>query len=269
MHVAREGEQQHLQVRSDRIVLVENAIGVQARVDEDELDRKLEKFLEGVIVLPHDLGRREIDPQQVPQRLNVSLGRGRCCICIMPPCGCFSALVAGTPWANSGNGSSKMAVGCPRRTTSMKLFICSWPNDEGCTANNASYVSVIGALGLTCTTSYCFFNSSISGSSGVGRNDLLIEAAEKLGIGRQNADPLPLLLADGADRPGQLVFDRDAAVDERNHDLVQARRAGQAQKDFLFGDSALRSREYWPARNAELLLRPIGVLAQAARCRGC
>ena len=49
------------------------------------------------------------------------------------------------------------------------------------------------------------------------------EAAEELDIGLQHAQLLALLLGDRANRSHQLVFDRNALVDERNHDAVQAR----------------------------------------------
>ena len=50
---------------------------------------------------------------------------------------------------------------------------------------------------------------------------------------------LALLAGDGADRADQLVFDRDAAVDERDHDLVEARAEGDAEEDFLAAADAV------------------------------
>ena len=76
-------------------------------------------------------------------------------------------LVAGTPPPNTGAGSSKMAVGWPFCTAATKLSISCGPSDEGCTANSTSNFSVIGLVGSTLTTSYCFFNSSMIGQPGV------------------------------------------------------------------------------------------------------
>ena len=78
----------------------------------------------------------------------------------MPPGGRFGMIVPGT-LLKYGKGSSKIAVGWPFSTAVTKLFISSGPSDEGCTAKSTSYFSVIGCAGLTCTTSYCFCNSSM------------------------------------------------------------------------------------------------------------
>ncbi len=68
----------------------------------------------------------------------------------------------------AGKGSSKIAVGWPFSTAATKLSISAGPNDDGCTASNTSYFSVIGLVGSTFTTSYCLSSSSMIGQSGLG-----------------------------------------------------------------------------------------------------
>ncbi len=72
---------------------------------------------------------------------------GCCCCCpppiiiiigFMPPGGLRGALVAGTSGLKIGNGSSKISVGWPLLMAPTKLFICSGPRDEGCTASSTS-----------------------------------------------------------------------------------------------------------------------------------
>ena len=74
--------------------------------------------------------------------------------------------VPGTPCIITGSGSSKIATGWPACTAATKWPICSGPSDEGCTASSTSKVSMIGVEASTCTTSYCFSNSSTSACRG-------------------------------------------------------------------------------------------------------
>ncbi len=99
-------------------------------------------FRIGIVLLPDDLVGGEIDAQQVPELADVALGRGRCWPIIimgfMPPGGCRGMLVGVTSLTRAGQGSSKMAVGCPLRTAARKLAMSSGASVEGCTASSTS-----------------------------------------------------------------------------------------------------------------------------------
>ena len=97
---------------------------------------------------------------------------------LLPPGGCLGACVPGTSGRCQGNGSSKIAVGWPLFTAATKLSICSGAQRRGCTASSTSYFSVIGLVGSTCTTSYCFFNSSMISSLRAGVMVCMSNAAD-------------------------------------------------------------------------------------------
>src|SRR6266404_5121898 len=74
---------------------------------------------------------------------------------IPPPGGRFGCAVPTTsPPGGNGNGSSKIAVGCPLFTAATKFVIASGDSEEGCTASSTSYLSLIGFDASTSTTSY-------------------------------------------------------------------------------------------------------------------
>ena len=139
-------------------------------------------------------------------------------------CGRLGAVVPGT-FGSIGNGSSKMAVGWPLPTAAMKLSICSGPSDDGCTASSTSYFSVIGCVGID-LHHVVLLLQLVDDRLARAWGDIVCRSKPPKSWASVVSTPnrLALLLADGADRADQLVFDRDAAVDERHHDLVQARR---------------------------------------------
>ena len=78
---------------------------------------------------------------------------------LLPPGGTRGWLVAATRGSRIGKGSSKMAVGTPRRMAAMRLSSWLCGSDDGCTTSRASYSSVIGDAALTWAVSYCLFSS--------------------------------------------------------------------------------------------------------------
>ena len=145
---------------------------------------------------------------------------------------------------STGNGSRKSSVGPPFLTYSVRLSICFWVSDDGWATSRTSRSAAIGASAETELTSYCFFSSVTIDHSGFWPNDPHVEAAHQLGVGVQDADLLPAAPRDDADRAGQLVLDRQAAVEERDDHLLEARGERDAQED-------LGRRSAWPGRSVK------------------
>ena len=184
----------------------------------------------------------------------------------MPPGGRRGMLVPGTLPASTGKGSSKIAVGWPFSTAATKLSISSGPSDEGCTANSTSYFSVIGLAGLTCTTSYCFSNSSMIGQLPPAPGFIGFMRAEELGVGGKHAHPLPLFLAHGAQRADQFVFDGNAAVDERQDHFFQPAGHRHAQEDIVERQYAVLLGGHASRLDAESFLGQTRPRRLTARC---
>ena len=101
----------------------------------------------------------------------------------------------------------------------------------------------IGESGETELTSYCFLSSVTIDHSGVWLKRPHVEAAHQLGVGAQDADLLAAALRDDADRPRQLVLDRQAAVEERDHHFLEARGERHAQEDLRLTSACPGRRE--------------------------
>ena len=79
------------------------------------------------------------------------------------------------------------------------------------------------------------------------------EAAHHLGVGLHDAQLLPLVASHRRDRADQLIFDRHAQLERRQHDFLQAARKRHAHDEFFFFERAAGLRRDLLPLNAEPL----------------
>ena len=152
---------------------------------------------------------------------------------IMPPGGCFGWPVPTTlpNELSHGNGSSKIAVGWPDFTACDEVL--HRLGRERRRLHGQQHVELLGDRLRRIDFDHVVLLLELGDDLRFLGRALHREAAEELGVGLEHAERLALLAGDGADRADQLVLDRNAAVDERDHDLVEAGAEGDAEEDFL------------------------------------
>ena len=103
----------------------------------------------------------------------------------------------------------------------------------------------IGVSGETELTSYCFLSSVTIDHSGVWLKLRISNPPIILASVVSDADFLAVALGHDADRARQLVFDRQATVEERDDHFLDARGEGDSQEDLgrrLLARSSLKTR---------------------------
>ena len=185
----------------------------------------------GVVAVPDDLGRRPVDADQVEQRAQVALGLG-------------------------GRAAAERAAGRHLGHLGREIGIVERERVEE-EERRPALLDVVGqVVDLLLGQRRRLGDQQdveVGGDRRVGRDRahvvlLLqlgddrpfggladrphVEAAHQLGVGAQDADLLAAAPRDDADRPRQLVLDRQAAVEERDDDFLEARGERDAQEDL-------------------------------------